>query len=219
MTNPSSLPESLTKGYRAWLRDVHTPGQSKFQTLVDDGQHPEEMIISCCDSRVNVTEIFAADAGDMFIHRNIAALVPPCDTDTHNRGTSAAVEYAVRVLEVKRLIIMGHSQCGGVAGCLDKFDGHAPDLLKVESFVGRWIDILRPGYDRVPKDAPRADRLKLLEQEAVRVSLENLMSFPWIADAVDAGSLELIGLWIDIAAGRLEIWSTEDNSFVEVQGG
>lgn len=214
MTASSALPAHLLDRYRDWRRDEHTPRRADFKALADLGQHPNEMIISCCDSRVHVTQIFKADTGEMFIHRNVAALVPPCEANMDHHGTSAAVEYAVRVLKVKRLIVLGHSNCGGVQGCLDMCDGNAPDLLEEDSFIGRWIDILRPGYDAVPKDASREDRLAQLEREAVLVSLQNLMTFPWLAEAVEAGSLELHGLWTDIAEGVLEIWSPEDNTFV-----
>ena len=214
MTTASTLPPNLLKRYRDWQRDVHTPRKAEYKALAELGQNPTEMIISCCDSRVHVTQIFQADTGEMFIHRNVAALVPPCEANTDHHGTSAALEYAVRVLKVKRLIVLGHSNCGGVAGCLDMCDGQAPDLLEEESFIGRWIDILRPGYDRTPKDAPREERLARLEREAVLISLNNLMTFPWLAEAVRAGQLDLHGMWTDIAEGRLEIWSSKDNAFV-----
>lgn len=216
MTTKSALPEHLQRRYKTWRSEVHAPRKADYQALVDFGQNPSEMIISCCDSRVHVTQIFNADTGEMFIHRNVAALVPPCESNTEHHGTSAAVEYAVRVLKVERLIVLGHSNCGGVAGCLDMCDGDAPDLLSEKSFIGRWVDILRPGYDRIPREAPRAERLAQLEKEAVRVSLTNLMSFPWLAEAVEADQLELIGLWIDIAEGRLEILSQENSSFVAI---
>ena len=161
------------------------------------------MIISCCDSRVNVTSIFGADQGEFFVHRNIANLVPPYAPDGHQHGTSAAIEYAVMTLKIAHLIIVGHSACGGVKGCHDMCSGQAPALEEKTSFVGRWMDLLRPGYERV-RDLPEAERVSALEKQAVLVSLENLMTFPFVTEAVEAGEMTLHGLWNNISEGTLE---------------
>ena len=216
MIHASPLPNHLTDRYRSWKRHNFNNRSHYYETLAAEGQHPREMIISCCDSRVHVTQMFQADSGEMFIHRNVAALVPPYEADNEHHGTSAAVEYAVRVLKVERLIVLGHSNCGGVEGCYDMCEGSAPDLLDQESFIGRWIDLLRPGYERLPEHGSRAERLTLLEKEGVLVSLENLMTFPWLAQAVEDESLSVIGLWTDIAAGSLEWWSPREKAFVAI---
>lgn len=216
MNHGSPLPGHLLDRYRSWKRHAFNSRSHYYERLAAEGQNPKEMIISCCDSRVHVTQIFQADTGEMFIHRNVAALVPPCEVDSEHHGTSAALEYAVRVLKVERLIVLGHSNCGGVQGCYDMCEGTAPDLLGVESFVGRWMDILKPGYDRLPADGTTEERLRCLEKEAVIVSLENLMTFPWIVEAVEARRLQLIGLWTDIGEGALEWWSPEKKAFLPV---
>ncbi len=216
MNHASALPDHLADRYRNWKRQAFNSRSHHYERLAAEGQSPREMIVSCCDSRVHVTQIFQADTGEMFTHRNVAALVPPCEANADHYGTSAALEYAVRVLKVERLIVLGHSNCGGVAGCFDMCEGNAPDLLEKESFIGRWVDILRPGYERLPKQGTREDRLTLLEKEGVVLSLENLMTFPWIAAAVEAGALQLIGLWTDIATGALECWSPEARAFTPV---
>lgn len=158
------------------------------------------MVISCCDLRVHVTSIFGADTGEFFIHRNIANLVPAYAPDGEAHGTSAAVEYAVTTLKVAHLIVMGHSQCGGVAGCHAMCSGQAPELDEATGFVGRWMDILRPGYERV-KDLPADQQIPALERAAVEVSLDNLMTFPFVASAVEAEELTLHGLLHDIRDG------------------
>lgn len=173
------------------------------------------MVISCCDSRVHVTSIFGADQGEFFIHRNVANLVPPYAPDTDHHGTSAAVEYAVTTLKVSHLIVLGHSGCGGVQGCYDMCSGAAPELNEESSFVGRWMDILRPGYDRLPS-GETATRVRALEKEAVLVSLENLLSFPFVTDAVENGSLTLHGLWNDIGEGGLEAYDSDIKDFVVI---
>ena len=149
------LPTYLIQRYHGWKATTWQENRSWYRRLAEDGQRPRAMIISCCDSRVNVTSIFGADQGEFFVHRNIANLVPPYAPDGHQHGTSAAIEYAVMTLKIAHLIIVGHSACGGVKGCHDMCSGQAPALEEKTSFVGRWMDLLRPGYERV-RDLPEA---------------------------------------------------------------
>jgi len=210
------LPTYLVHRFHGWKATIDAENQSWYRQLADQGQHPRAMVISCCDSRVHVTSIFGADQGEFFIHRNIANLVPPHKPDGNQHGTSAAVEYAVTSLKVAHVIVMGHSNCGGVQGCLDMCTGKAPALEEKSSFVGRWMDILRPGFDRVKDIADEEQRRHALEKEAVIVSLENLMTFPFVEEAVKAGTLTLHGLWHDIGAGGLEQFSAADGTFVPI---
>jgi carbonic anhydrase len=164
---------------------------------------------------VHVTSIFGADQGEFFIHRNIANLVPRYEPDGEAHGTSAAIEYAVMSLKVAHLIVLGHSGCGGVQGCHDMCSGKAPELEEKSSFVGRWMDILRPGYQRIA-DLPEADQVRALEKQAVIVSLENLMSFPFVRSAVETDEMSLHGLWTDTGEGALEQAEGEVLSFAPV---
>lgn len=200
MLNAKPLPHYLVSRYNGWRATTFAENRAWYNRLAEDGQRPRAMIISCCDSRVHVTSIFGADTGEFFIHRNIANLVPPYTPDGQQHGTSAAVEYAVKALKVAHLIVMGHTKCGGVAGCHAMCSGHAPDLEEESSFVGRWMDILRPGYDRVT-GLPEAEQIPALEREAVTVSLENLMGFPFVREAVESGQMSLHGLIHDIGDG------------------
>ncbi|MEL6571697.1 MAG: carbonic anhydrase [Pseudomonadota bacterium] len=202
------LPPDLAKRYHGWKATTYEDNKSFYKRLSEDGQHPRGMIIACCDSRVNALSMFGADNGEFFIHRNVANLVPPYDPHGGHAGTSSAIEYAVTVLKVPHLIVMGHSKCGGVAGCYHMCSGNAPELEEETSFVGRWIDILRPGYDRLP-DGSDAERIAALEKEGVMVSLENLMTFPFVKEAVEAETLALHGLWTDIGEGTLESFDLE----------
>ena len=172
-------------------------------------------VISCCDSRVHVTSIFGADEGEFFIHRNVANLVPPYTPDGQTHGTSAAVEYAVTSLGVAHIVVLGHSNCGGVKGCLDMCSGHAPALDEKSSFVGRWMDILRPGYEKVAH-LPADQILPALEKEAVLISLENLMTFPFVRQAVEGDLLTLHGLWNNTGEGALEQFDPSRGGFVSV---
>ena len=206
------LPSFLVQRYQGWKATTYSENRAWYKRLASDGQRPRVMVISCCDSRVHVTSLFGADQGEFFIHRNVANLVPPFKPDGDYHGTSAAVEYAVTSLKVADVIVLGHSQCGGVRGCLDMCSGKAPELEKSSSFVGRWMDILRPGYERIA-DLPEEQQPLALEREAVVVSLTNLMSFPFVRAAVDAGELTLHGLWTDIGEGSLEYWDPSDSAF------
>jgi carbonic anhydrase len=208
------LPAYLVQRFHGWRATSYQDNKVWYRRLASSGQHPRAMVISCCDSRVHVTSIFGADEGEFFIHRNVANLVPPYNPDGEYHGTSAAVEYAVNALGVAHLVVLGHSNCGGVKGCHDMCSGHAPELLAKTSFVGRWMDILRPGYDRVAH-LPDADQIGALEREAVLVSLENLMTFPFVRDAVADDRLTLHGLWNDTGEGRLEQYDAE-KGFVSV---
>ena len=206
------LPAYLVQRYQGWKATTYSENKAWYRRLASEGQRPRAMVISCCDSRVHVTSIFGADQGEFFIHRNVANLVPPYEPDGDHHGTSAAVEYAVTALKVAHVIVLGHSECGGVQGCLDMCSGHAPHLEESSSFVGRWMDILRPGYDRIV-GLPAPDQPRALEKQAVVVSLTNLMSFPFVRQAVDNGELTLHGLWTDIGAGGLEYWDPADEAF------
>lgn len=209
------LPEYLTRRYLGWHATDYHNNAAWYRNLADQGQHPRAMIISCCDSRVHVTSIFGADQGEFFIHRNVANLVPPHAPDGLQHGTSAALEYAVTALKVAHVLVLGHSTCGGVAGCYHMCSGNAPELEESSSYVGRWMDIARPAFERLP-EADEEARLTAMEKESVLVSLENLMSFPFVKEAVEDGRLTLHGLWHDIGSGHLEHYDPAAQNFVPV---
>ncbi|SLN30479.1 carbonic anhydrase [Pseudooctadecabacter jejudonensis] len=206
------LPAYLARRYHGWKATTYEQNKGWHLQLAEEGQHPRCMVISCCDSRVSPLALFEADQGELFIHRNIANLVPPHEGDGRHHGTSAAVEYAVKVLKVSHLIVLGHSACGGVKGCYDMCAGHAPDLEDPSSYVGRWMDILRPSYDDL-SDGSDEDRIAALEKHSVVVSLTNLMTFPHVQAAVEEGRLSLHGLWTDIGQGGLEFYDAETDTF------
>ena len=216
MQNVRPLPNYLVQRYHGWHATTFAENHAWYRRLATEGQRPRAMIISCCDSRVHVSSIFGADTGEFFIHRNIANLIPPYEPDGDRHGTSAAIEYAVTALKVAHLIVIGHSSCGGVAGCHAMCSGKAPELEEKSSFVGRWMDILRPGYERIAHDGGEQDQLRALEMEAVVVSLENVMTFPFVRESVEKEELSLHGLWTDIGEGGLMQYEASSNTFQSI---
>lgn len=208
------LPKYLIERYRGWRAVRFEENQAWYQRLADEGQRPRAMVVTCCDSRIDVSPLFGAEPGDLFIVRNVANLVPPYGPDGLHHGTSAAVEYAVRVLKVPHIVVMGHSNCGGVQACHQMCAGEAPELKREDSFIGRWMDMLAPAYEEVAaRHEDRDARQRALEEAAVATSLRNLETFPYVAEAVAEGRLAIHGAWMDIGAGRLHVFNTESRSF------
>jgi carbonic anhydrase len=217
MDHAQPLPPFLVERYRAWRAQIEPEARGRLAALAAEGQTPRGMIIACCDSRVMATDVFGGVVGDFFVHRNIANLVPPYEPDGRSHGTSAAIEYAVIALGIEHLIVMGHYGCGGVRGCHDMLAGMAPELDTPTSFVGTWLRLLKPGYEALAgRGLGYEARIAALEKEAVLVSLGNLMTFPFVRAAVEAGKLQLHGVWKDISDGDLEFYDAAAAEFVNV---
>jgi carbonic anhydrase len=186
--------ERLLEGYRQFRADVWPSDVARYESLADEGQRPETLLISCSDSRVDPQSVFGAKPGEMFVVRNVAGLVPKYHPDQGCHGTSAAIEYGVRVLGVRRVVVLGHAQCGGVRAVVEGAPPEARD------FVEPWMAIARPILRR-PSNPDRHNLVEHYESELLRLSLGNLMTFPWIAEAVAAGRLTLHGFHFDIRSG------------------
>ena len=135
------LPTSLLNRYKGWKATQFEENKVWYKRLADEGQKPRAMIISCCDSRVHATSIFGADMGEFFIHRNIANLVPPFKVDMEYHGTSAAVEYAIKNLKIPHLIVLGHSNCGGIKGGYEQSQKNDKNNSPVLTFEGKKYDV------------------------------------------------------------------------------
>lgn len=187
----------LIEGYRQFRETAWPAERERFRALSRDGQSPETMVIACSDSRVAPERVFGAAPGELFVVRNVAGLVPPYQPDAGYHGTSAALEYAVRVLKVARIVVLGHAQCGGVRVMLEGAPKEAQD------FVEPWMKLAAPALMAVPVDASGDDALARCEEEVVKLSLDNLRSFPWIAEAEAEGCLKLEGFRFGIKTGVL----------------
>lgn len=209
------LPAYLADRHRAWHQRSYTRDRAWYARLADGGQHPRTMLISCCDSRVDAVQMFGAEPGDLFVVRNVANLVPPYEPDHSHHGTSAAVEFAVTGLGVAHIVVVGHSDCGGVKACRQMCSEGPEGPAPGDSFVARWMDILRPGWERVSKTGETdADKLQLaLEREAVLTSIRNLETFPFVDKSCREGMLTLHGCRFDIASGMLETWDPGTGRF------
>ena len=196
---------SLVSGYHRFRSGDWQRQRERWADLAE-GQSPGTMVIACSDSRVDPSQIFDTAPGEMFVVRNIAALVPPYETGGGRHGVSAAIEFAVTQLEVRDIIVMGHGLCGGVAAALSRrFEGAAPGA---GGFIAHWIDLLDDARDRVLAGGPAPEdraATRALEQEAVKVSLANIRTFPFVASRELAGMLRLHGARFAISDGRLEL--------------
>ncbi len=187
---------SLLQGYRRFRAETWPRQRARFEALAE-GQKPETLVIACSDSRADPQMIFDAAPGELFTVRNVAALAPPYQPDGGLHGVSAALEFGVRVLGVKRIVVMGHARCGGIQALLQGAPAEARE------FVEPWVALAAPAVERARcADGGRGVQ-DACEEEVVRLSLDNLRTFPWIADAERAGALRLIGARFDITTGVL----------------
>ncbi len=210
MTNKiSPLPKFLIDRYKNWKSSEYLKNEVQLRKLSSSGQSPSTMVISCCDSRIHATSIFGADEGEFFIHRNIANLVPMYSPDGENHGTSAAIEYAIKELKVQHLIILGHKDCGGIK---NGHNMHSNSANPNYEFINKWLNILLPAYNKIQKNVSKQKQINLLEEESIKVSINNLFSFPFIKKAIDENNLSIHGLIHDIGLGNLKFLNpvTED---------
>ncbi len=195
----TSWKDRLIEGYREFRAGDFADQKALYEELGTKGQKPKVMLIGCSDSRADPSDIFNAYPGEMFVLRNVANIVPPVDPTEGYHGTSAAIEYAVTVLKVEAIVVMGHESCGGIQGCLNGM-GHDPEA----GYVGKWVSIINDVRDRVlAKNLPESEQSFAMELEGVRQSLSNLMTFPFVKDAVESGQLTLQGAYFSIIQAKL----------------
>ena len=198
----------LIDGYRRFRQTGWARERERWSELAE-GQSPRVMVIACSDSRVDPSQIFDAGPGEMFVVRNVAALVPPYETGGGRPGGSAALEFAVTQLEVEEVVVMGHGFCGGCAAALT---GQFDDAPHGEGrFIANWIELLREARDKVRSE--HGKDFRAMELEGVRVSLANLRTFPWVSEREADGRLKLHGAYFAIADGVLHLLDESSGEF------
>lgn len=205
--------ERFIGGFRRFRANYFGPEASHFEPL-KQGQSPKTMLIGCSDSRVDPAILTNCVPGDIFTVRNVANLVPPFEENGGQHGVSAALEFAVCHLEVEHIIVLGHSGCGGISALMAGTCG-----CKGGGFISRWMSIATPARERVLAELPDKDpalQRRAAEQAALLLSLENLHTFPWIAERVARGALSLHGWYFDIAAGELLEYRPERGAFEQI---
>lgn len=196
----SSL-EKILKGYEQFREKYAHGDQSVMQYLSRHGQNPDMMVVACCDSRVDPALILQCDPGDLFVVRNVANIVPPYEKDEAHHGTSAALEFGVCYLKVKHLILLGHSQCGGIQALLNS------ETLKQNDFITNWVSLIESTTDVKPECDEYA-------KTALHQSYKNCMTFPWVKEKIDSGEL-IVHLWyFDIKAGQIFKYSKQENQYI-----
>jgi carbonic anhydrase len=210
----ATFPKHLLDGYRGFTTQRLPTEQSRYQELSERGQSPAVMVIGCCDSRVSPEVIFDAGPGELFVMRNVANLVPVYQPDANAHGVSAALEYAVTVLKVPHIVVLGHAQCGGIRAFVDKA---AP--LSPSDFIGRWMAMfIKPGEVVEQRERETMQEFTVrIEKAAIFRSLENLMTFPFVRSRVESGEMQLHGAYFGVAEGSLFVLDKATKEFQSVR--
>lgn len=205
-----SSPKQLIAGFQRFRERSFADGDAQFHDLVQFGQTPSTLVVGCCDSRVDPALILDCAPGDLFVIRNVANLVPPAENQGHYHGTSAALEFGVRNLAVQHIIVLGHAHCGGIHALLEG------GVAKDDSFIAEWMGIAAEAREHVERELATASsemRHRACEQKSILVSLQNLMTFPWIHERVEQGRLALHGWYFDIERGELLGYNATTHQF------
>ncbi|VAW55079.1 Carbonic anhydrase, beta class [hydrothermal vent metagenome] len=192
--------EKLSKGYERFRNGYFLDNRERLERLADK-QTPDIAMISCCDSRVDPGILFDLEPGELFVIRNVANLVPPFETKGDYHGTSAALQFAVTCLHVKQVVVLGHANCGGIRALMEN-----NSAIHTEGFIDSWMNLAAKAKEEVlasEKLTTLKQRIDACEKTAVRHSLSNLMTYPWIRERVDTGNLDLVGCYYDLRNGEL----------------
>lgn len=202
----------LIAGYRAFKKEFFGRNQPLYRKLVTEGQSPRVCVIACADSRVDPAFVMQVQPGEVFTIRNVANLVPPFETQGTYHGVSAAVEFAVVNLGVEEIVVLGHAHCGGIRALIAAGDNKP----SADTFITRWMGIAMEALRRVDARTPglpEAERARACERSAVLVSLDNLMTFPWVRARVEAGTLRLHGWYFNLTEGELQLYDPKTGEF------
>ncbi|MBY5817105.1 carbonic anhydrase [Rhizobium leguminosarum] len=206
------FPNPLLDGYRNFMNGRYADARDRYRQLAENGQNPHTLVIACSDSRAAPELIFDAGPGELFVIRNVANMVPPYEPDGHFHSTSAALEFAVQMLKVSDIVVMGHGRCGGIRSALDP----NAEPLSPGDFIGRWMSLVKPAAEQIQSNdvMTAAERQTALERVSIRNSINNLRSFPDIKALEEAGKIHLHGAWFDISTGELWVMDAETRDFI-----
>jgi carbonic anhydrase len=201
--------EQLLEGFSRFKKSYFETDESIYDDM-KTGQPAKTLVVACCDSRVDPAILMDCEPGDIFTVRNVANLVPPCEADHHHHGTSSAIEFAVKALQIENIIVIGHANCGGIKGLWES------ESLDDSQFIHRWVSIAQDAKEWVKVNHANDDKavqLKACEQRGVLVSLKNLMGFDFVRERVEKGTLSLHGWYFDLQAGELLCYNPDSDKF------
>ena len=206
------IPKFLIERYQFWKKNIFEDYKDMYQQASKIPQKPIAMIITCCDSRILENTIFDGNVGDYFIHRNIANIVPSKNDKYQNIQTLSAIEYALKVLKIQNIIILGHSNCGGIEHSyktlLDKKN------INDFEFINQWVSCLQNSYNNIPNDFSETEKITFFEQENIKQSIKNLREYDFIDKLINENKLNVIGLWYQINSGLIKF--LDNNKFIDL---
>ena len=205
------LPDFLINQYIDWKENIFQKKQELYQNLENKGQEPKAMIISCCDSRVDANQIFAANPGDFFIHRNVANLIPDLNIKNTNHEITTSIDYAILTLKISKIIILGHSSCGGIDYAFNKFLDKNNN--EDDSSLNNWIQSIKLSYDKIDKSQSKIDAIKALEKESIINSIKNLKNYKKIEKLVLEDKIQIHGLFFEISTGKITQYDESSKKF------
>ena len=211
-----SIIPSLLTGFGNFRKSYFGPGNDLMARLASQGQAPQMLVIACSDSRVDPALLFGVQPGDLFMVRVVANLVPPYDRDAPLPAVSAAIEYAVRDLQIPEIMVLGHAQCGGIAGLCGELAAKQADQnpLAARDFLSPWLVSARDAVAAEMDNADTDSLARRAEQAAIRQSLENLKGYPWIARGLAEANIRLHGWWFDLEQGSIWAYAEEEDRFL-----
>ncbi len=207
-----TLPKLLLNRYIDWKSNTYIKKKNKLRFLYNTGQKPKAMIISCCDSRVLENSIFTGDIGDYFVHRNVANLIHSYNNKKNN-STISSIEYAVKNLKIKQLIILGHSKCGGINRAYQLSNKKHKNNFE---YLDNWLKELSIKFKKFKFKKSNKNQLEFLEKESIKMSIENLKKFPFIKRSLSMNNLKILGLWFEIKSGKLMMLNDNKNNFQDI---
>ena len=209
--------KELVTGFKNFRTNYFEKKSQILQRLSQEGQSPKTMVICCSDSRVEPSILFGTGPGDLFIVRNVANLVPPY-TSKNSVSTGAALEYAVKNLKVKDIVVLGHAHCGGVAALCKQINNKKADITDQSTdFIESWVDIAKPALSKVDFD-DKKENVEVNSERAVVVhSYNNLLTYPWIYDAINKKAIEIHAWWLDFKSVTLWKKAEGSNTFMPME--